>query len=294
MKLLTPVQITDAMLISSGIAENDYTAWNAATNYSVGQRCILTSTHSVYQRLVAGVTATSPDLDAANWSKVGPTNRWACFDQATGTSTTGTTSITMTIAPGSVRGLALLDLIGNSVTVTMVDGATTVYSKTVDLNTGYGVASWDTYFFNEIVRRTTVVLTDLPPYANGQITITVNGVSAVAVGTVAVGNVLEIGGTRYGVSLGIIDYSVKSTDAYGTTTITKRNYAKRMTVPVVVNSADVDEVARVLSLWRSTPAVWIGTEIYDQSVIFGFYKDWQIDIAYSVVSYCSLTIEGLT
>jgi hypothetical protein len=294
MKLLTPVQITDALLISSSIAETDYPEWNASTAYTAGQRCILSATHSIYQRLVAGVTATSPHLDVANWSRVGPTNRWACFDQATGTSSTGTTQITLTIAPGLVRGLALLDLVGNSVTVLVKNGGTTIYSKTIDLNTGYGVASWDSYFFNEIVRRTTVVLTDIPPYANGQITVTVDGVGAVAVGTVAVGNLLEIGGSRYGVSLGIIDYSTKTTDAFGTTTITKRTYAKRMTVPVVIKSADVDEVARVLSLWRSTPAVWIGTEIYDQSVIFGFYKDWQIDIAYPVMSHCSLTIEGLT
>lgn len=294
MKIITPVAITDAMLVSSSISENDYPVWSGATAYAVGDRRMLTSTHSVYQRTVAGTTAASPDLDSVNWVRVSPTNRWKMFDRATGTLSEAASTISVTIAPGLVRGLALLDVTGNSVTVTMTNGVETVYSKTVNLNAGYGISSWDTYFFNDIVRKRTVVLTDIPPYSAGQIAITVTGSGTVAIGTVAVGSLLYIGDTKYGMSLGIIDYSVKTTDPYGTTTVTERAFAKRMTVPVVIKSVDVDEVARRLSLIRATPVIWIGAANYEQSVIYGFFKDWSIDIAYSSISNCSLTIEGLS
>lgn len=294
MQFITPISITDAMLVSSTLPETDYAAWDAGTAYSVGNRVIRTTTHSVYQRTVAGTTATAPESDSVNWVRVGPTNRWAMFDKATGTASADIADITFTIAPGIVRALALLDVDANSVTVNMTNGASTVYSKTVSLNTGYGISDWYDYFFADFALKRTVVLTDLPPYSDGQITVTIDGGSTSSVGTVVVGSLFYVGGTRYGMSLGMLDYSIKSTDAFGSTTVTERAYAKRMTAPVVIQSANVDEVVRRLQQIRATPVVWIGATKYDQSIVYGFFKDWSIDIAYDQISYGSLTIEGLS
>lgn len=296
MKIITPVTITDAMLVSSSIPETDEPAWNAATNYAEGARCMraVAGVHGVFQRLVAGVTATAPENDLTNWQRVGPTSRWAMFDRATGTLSRGTDTISVTIAPGLVRAIALLDLTGTSVTVTMTNGGATVYSRTVGLNAGDGVVDWDTYFFSDIVLKRTAVLTDLPPYSGGQITITLNGSGEVSIGTVAVGTVFEVGGARTGIGLGIIDYSKKTTDDFGTTTLTERAFANRMTVPLILERKRVDEVARRLALLRATPVVFIGTTLFDQSVVYGFYKDWSIDVQHREISYCSMTIEGLS
>ena len=294
MRFITPVTITDAMLISSSLPETDHAAWNPATAYAVDARVVLASTHSIYQRLVAGTTAGSPDVDTDNWIRVGPTNRWRMFDRAVGTVSTGTDQITVVLRPGQVRALALLDITGTSVTVTMTNSGTTVYSRTESLNTGYGVGDWFDYFFTDIVLRRTLVLTDMPPYANGEITVTVNGVGTVGLGTLAVGSMFELGGARFGMTLGITDYSKKTTDQFGATTVVERPFSKKMTVPVVVQRADVDEVHRRLSDIRATPVIWVGARNYEQSVIYGFYKDFSIDVAHSAVSFCSLTIEGLS
>ena len=74
----------------------------------------------------------------------------------------------------------------------------------------------------------------------------------------------------------------------------ERAYAKRMTVPIAVLTPNVDEVARRLTQIRATPVVWIGASRFDQSIVYGFAKDWSIDLAYDQVSFCSLTIEGLS
>lgn len=294
MKIITPVVITDAKLVSSSIPETDHPAWNAATAYAEGDRVILTSTHSIYQRLVAGTTAGSPDVDPANWQRVGPTNRWAMFDRAVGSLSTATGSMTVTLAPGMVRGFALVDVNASTAVITMTAGVETVYSRTVDLRDGTNIIDWESYFFGDFLRRKTLILTDLPPYGEAQVTVTISGGGTVSVGTVVVGSLFDLGISTHGMSLGIVDYSVKSTDAFGVTSVVERAWAKRMTVPVVLDTFKVDEVHRRLASIRAVPVIWIGGDQLDQSVIYGFFKDWSIDVAYAAISYCSLTVEGLT
>ena len=294
MQFITPVQITDAMLVASSIPEADYAAWNAATSYAEGDLVIRASTHRVYQRLApGGTTATAPELDPTNWVEVAPTNRWAMFDQATGTVSEAAGEIAFTIAPGKVRGLALMDLNASSVTVEMVSGAFTVFSRTVSLGADYGVVDWFSYFFGDIVTKRTMVITDLPPYSDGEITVTITGGTQTQVGTVAVGSLFDLGMTLHGLALGVLDYSSKQTSAFGVTTVYQRPYAKRMEARVVMKTWEVDEAARRLQLIRAMPVVWIGGVRFDQSVVYGFLKDWAIDIAYADTSNLTLTIEGL-
>lgn len=291
MQFIKPNLITEAKLLASSISETEFPAWNAATTYTVGAKVI--HDHQVWERAVAGATPGTPSADPANWLRVGPTNRWAMFDGVTGTYSTSASPITFTIAPGLVRGLALLDVTANSVTVSMEHEGGVVYERTVSLNTGYGVNDWYTYFFTDVVLKRTVVLTDLPPFGEAEITVTINGTGSVAVGTVVAGMMQDIGGTRVGMQFGLIDYSVKSTDDFGVATLVERAYAKRMTVPFAVMTPNVDETVRRLAEVRATPVVWIGATRFDQSIVYGFAKDWSIDLAYDQVAFGNITIEGL-
>lgn len=298
MKFITPKTIPDTALTSHSVAETDHPAWSAATAYAVGARVIRTTstTHRIYERLIAGTTATAPELDPVNWRDVGPTNRWAMFDSSVGTLTTATTSITATFSPGLVDSLALLDVAGNDVTVTVRDGVggTVVYTRAVDLNQGAGVLDWFNYFFDDIVRATTVVLEDLPPYGTASVTVALTGVGTVAIGSCIVGRVTDMGGSRFGMSLGIVDYSRKDTDEFGVTTVVERPFSRRLTVPIEVPTGAIDEIVRRLAIVRAKPVVWIGSANYGASVIYGFARDWSIDLQYPTVSECTLTVEGLT
>jgi hypothetical protein len=299
MNFITPTKITDAILSSHSVPETDFAAWSASTAYTVGQKCILVSTHSIYQRLVAGTTPTSPDVDTVNWIRVGPTSRWAMFDSSVGTLTTvtgaGAVSISFTLAPGVISSLALLDVDASSVTITQTDGGSTIYTKTVDLLTGVDpVTSWYDYVYQDIIRATAVVVNDLVPSSTATVTVTISGTTSVSCGTCVVGKSTELGGAKFGASIGIVDYSVKNTDAYGVITVVQRNFSKRLNTQVVMPSGLVNEAARRLAKIRATPVVWVGVDGYDATVIYGFWKDWSIELAYPTQSYCSLTIEGLT
>lgn len=291
MQIIKPTTITEAMLVSSTLTESEHPAWNAATAYTVGARVIYA--HQVWERLVAGTTAGAPSTDATNWVLVGPTNQWAMFDQRAGTVSSSASDITVVVRPGLVRGIALLDVTASSVIVTMSRDGVEIYRREVGLNTGIGVIDAYTYCFSEIVMKRTVVLTDLLPYGDADITITFSGTTAVSVGTCVLGNLQDLGGTRQGMQLGILDYSVKQTSEFGVTTLVERDYAPRITVPIAVKRQLVSHVARKLSEIRATPVVWVGSAQDDASVVYGYYKDWSIDMQYDQVAFGSINIEGL-
>lgn len=296
MKYIHPAAIADAQLLSSTVAETDHAAWNAATAYTAGDRVIRTTgVHRKFERLISGTTATAPEADAVNWVDVGPTNRWAMFDKSVGTVTTDASPLVVEIDPGQIiEGMALLDLDCESVNVVCTVAAVEVYNRTFEpvLDTT-PIIDWYSYFFESIARRTTVIITDLPPYTGLTITISIGGTGSVSCGTCVVGRVVDLGSTLYGAQVGITDYSRKSTDAYGATTVTERGYANRMSARVAMQSAAFNSLTSKLKGIRATPVVWIGSDDIEATVVYGWCKDWGVDLALPSVYYCSLTVEGL-
>lgn len=162
--------------------------------------------------------------------------------------------------------------------------------------TGIDIIDWYGYFFDPIMNKTDIIFQDIPPYSNGILSIVILNTGATAkCGNCVIGNFYEMGLTQYGAKAGITDYSVKTVDAFGSTTIVKRSYSKRMTVNMAISAEIIDDLTTVLATFRSTPLVWIGADnLYTSLIVYGFYKDFEVDIAYPTISYCSLTIEGLT
>lgn len=297
MKFIDPIAITDGLLTSSSLTEADYPAWSSGTVYAAGDRVILTSTHRIYQRVSAGSSPTAPNLDAVNWVDVGPTNKWAPFDQAVGTAATSgaATTMTWTITPGQVvTGLALLDMSCDSVTVSVAVGATTLYSRTYDPTvSSAGIADWYAWFFESIDRRTSLVDTNLPAFSEAVITVTLSGTAPLLLGTLALGRPFTLGTTLAGSKVSIVDYSTKTTDAFGTTTVVPRSYAKRLECNVIVSTPQASAISKRLADTRASPVVWIGEQDVDATLVYGWCREWAVELQYPTVSQCSLSIEGL-
>jgi hypothetical protein len=295
MKVVKPTPITDMILISSNAPEADYAAYADSTDYLVGVRCIYA--HQTWESVQTPNVGNLPGTDALYWGTIGPTNRWAMFDSEISTQTALASPLTVVIKPSYANSLALFGLEGNAVIITVRDGLTgpIVYSKTISLD-GTIIADWYQYFFEPSVQLAEVVLTDLPPYGNAHITVEISGSGTVKCGDLTVGTMYMLGDTQFGASAGIVDYSRKDTSATGVTTLNKRGYSKRMSAQAMLDTAQINKVQRVLASLRATPCAWIGTDVagYEPLIVFGFYRDFSIDIAYPTVSYCNLEIEGLT
>lgn len=78
MRIIRPITITDEMIVSCSVPEDDYAAWSEATAYVAGDRCILA--HKIYEAS-ASSTDKSPDTNADLWFEISATNRWKVFDE---------------------------------------------------------------------------------------------------------------------------------------------------------------------------------------------------------------------
>jgi hypothetical protein len=298
MKVLKPHAITDAVLLSSTVPENDHPAWVSGATYALGARVIRTTTHCIYERLVAGAGTTAPENDSTTWLNVGPTNRWAAFDEKVGTVTSGASPMTFVLRTGSTDSLALFELRGRLAQIEMRDatGGQIVYSRTVDLD-GTGIESFYEWFFNDFEQRSDVVLTDLPSqYTSAELTVTLTTTSGnPAVGVFKPGLAAQIGETQYGATVGISDYSRKERDPFGNVIVVERAYSKRANFDLVTSRASFNRIYRTLAALRATPCVYIGTEEpgYEPLLIYGFFKDFSIDVQYPEHHLCTLEIEGL-
>lgn len=284
-------------LIYCSVPETDFAVWSAPTNYSLGNKVIRPSTHRIYQRLIAGTTATAPELDTTNWQDIAPTNRWAMHDKVVGTLTTATAAITTVMRPGSVSGLALLELVGKTATVVMKDapGGSTVYKKVVSLDATLITGFYD-WMYKPYEQLTDLVLTDLPSqFVSNELTVSVASTSAVSIGVCKFGGVTSVGLTQYGASASITDYSKKDVDAFGNVIVTKRGFSKRADFSVITVPADFAGLFRKLTTLRATPCIYIGTEVagYEPFIVYGFYKDFSIVVPYPTQHLCNISIEGL-
>lgn len=300
LKVIPPLSITDSNLTSSNVAEADYTAYVAGTTYAIGNRVIITTpnVHKIYESLQAGNTGHDPSTSPTWWIEVSSTNRWKMFDTSNSTQTTNSDSIVVTITPGKViNAVALLNVDGTSVRVKVTDPTDgVVYDNTVSLNYNGNINSWYNYFFDPIMRKKNVVLTDLPAYGTAaiEITITYTGNTAKC-GVCVLGNVNYIGeGIELGASVGIQDYSRKEKNDFGDYVLIQRSYSKRARFSMAVLNDQIDALQDLLVDLRTTPCVWIGDDRYQSTMIYGFYKDFDIVIAYHLVSDCNIEIEGLT
>lgn len=307
MRVIAPVEITDAMLIAHNVAEPaaGETAWSAAGVYAVGSLAIRATTHRVYRRLVAGTTATPPENDLTavspalpNWEELSGTNRWAVFDQVTNSVSTRASPLDVTIAPGIVNALALIGLSGASVTITMTDGAAgpTVYSRTVDLSLSI-VPDWYAYFFEPFRQRGSVTLTDLPPFINGRVRVEITGSADVACGGIITGTLYTLGATQYGATAGIRDYSRKEVDAAtGLISLEQRRFSKTLRARLQIPTGGVNAAHTLLTELRGRACVWLGDNGSDLEPlqVFGFYRDMSLDVSFPGVSHYTLDIEGMT
>lgn len=304
MSIIKPVTLTDAMLTSSTAAETDYTAWNAATAYVVGDKAMraVSGVHKNFENLIAGVNATNPE-DATTgatprWLDLGATNRWAMFDTKVGTATVLASPLTVVMQPGSVGGVALLELVGAQVVVSMKDApaGTTVYTDTLSLD-GTIITSFYDWFYEDFVQLTDITITDLPTqYVACELTISITSLAGnVECGVCHFGKVYEIGTTQMGASVGIISYSVKTTDAYGAVTVTPRANSKRNTLSLVTDKALFNRNYRLLASLDSIPCIYIATGAagYEPLIVYGFYKDFSIVVEYYATHLTNLEIEGL-
>lgn len=295
MKVIKPTLMTSVMLASTTATET-YAEWSAATTYALNDRVTLAASQRVYGCVQGPSTNNAPASSPLYWANLGPSNKWAMFDDKINTASSATNTLAVAIDTGYINSLALLGLVGKTAAISMTDGPAgpLVYSKTIDLD-GTIIADWYQYYFEPAVQLSLLWLTDLPAYTNARLTITISAIGPVAVGMLTFGAFYELGDAQYGAGAGFISYGKKNTDTAGITTFTPGANAKRMSVSLVVPKAQINKVHGVLTSLDGIPAMFIGTDdmAYGPLAVWGFPRDFGLVVQYPMESLYSLEIEGL-
>ncbi len=303
--ILVPVEVTDDVFGSSTIAEPaaGETTWVSAGTYVVGDERIRTETHRIYSCIVGhtGIT-TPPEGDLTNWKDIGPTLRWAMFDGTVSTDTTGTTTLTVVLSPGFFNAIALYKLTGAHITVTVKDepGGTTIYTYDDDLFEPF--ADWYEWLFAPYRDRERLILRDIVPYPDAELTITVTAAAsaAVGIGMVCIGDLRPLAaseknsGTQYGASIEPIDYSYVKTDEFGTTRIVRRASTTSLRASVFLPQEDADYAIALLQEVLSVPVTFVAVDEsgYANANVFGLVSG---SVTYSGPkhSIANINVKGL-
>ena len=327
-KLIKPITITDAKLVSSSVPEATVAEYAAGTTYAAGDIRGVTSgtAQDVYQSLQAGSVGRAPasspawwkllgrvyaayasgttyavdaivtDLanhqlyqslvannsgkalsDKNSWLPLGATNRWKMFDKAVNSQTSAPDSVTVTIKPGElVNTLTLLNVSGSSVTVSQTESN---YARTRSLVT-HDVLNWYDFWYQEPVWVGDTVFDDIPPYISSSLTVTVNSPSnQAAIGGWFLGKAKFIGTTQWELTAGILSYSTSTTDAFGNTTLLKRENAKKMNFEVSIPRGYEDEAYRFLRSADNTEMVAIASTNWAMTVSYGYLGQWDVPLS---------------
>jgi hypothetical protein len=288
MKIIRPVVVDEGMLLASTIPETDYPDWASGTTYTYAvdnppRVMYRVGTHHHVYECKATTTGDVPPDAPSKWSLVSAINRWRMFDGASANRTTAYRTIDVTVNPGKpIDSVALIGVNATTYQIVFTDsnGASVYNSGTVNLFDPAGINDWFAFFFEPVTTKQDVALASLPQYVGGVVRL--------------MGGSRDLGGTQYGAKVGIQDYSVKQTNAWGDITISERAYAKRAEFTLLFTADKTDSVQAILSAYRTTPVVYLGAEQYASTVVYGFYKDFSVDIAYPSYSVCTLSVEGLT
>lgn len=305
MKVIKSNTVTPTTLTATDVPENDASEWVTSTNYHVGNQAMVTTTangaatatHKIYVS-VHSQSGNDPTIDdGTNWTEVSSTNRFKMFNDVVQEQTTQANIIDVSITPAVVTtAIAAINVDCATITVTMTDPLEgVVYDQTFSMTSYSGITNWYDYFFTAINRKKELSVLGLPPYASAVIDVTFNDSGETAkVGALVLGTSATIGDSQYGASFGIIDYSTKEVDAQGRTTVTAGTYSDEADIDVVIETGRFAEVKKILTDLRTTPSVWIAEDNTEGTIIYGYYREFDVLLTGPVVSMCTLSIEGLT
>lgn len=294
MIIVNPVEITPAKFVSSTAVVSTRATWAVGTPYVTGNQ--------VYYNFkdwlaIANSTGVTPGTDATKWTEIGASNRYAMFDGVINNVTTATSILNVRVTPGAVvNAVSLFQVTANTVQVQVIDPVEgTVYDETRPMQDNTFVVDWYSYFFEPIAQLTDITFADLPAYGSADIRVIADAGTGnpAIIGECVIGLQRTLGVSNFNTSVSIQDYSRKETDQFGNISVVTRPFAKRADYDVTVETASVNFVQRALADIRTTPTVFIGDPNRPETVVYGFYRNFNIVLSTPSISDCTIEVEGL-
>lgn len=276
-----------------------YQAYNAGTTYAENDYVTDTTNHIVYISLASSNVGNAL-TDTTWWLEVDYSNRWRMFQYTKNTASSVPRTMTIVITPGvRVDSLALKGIVATTVDVTVTDGGTPVYTYH-ELLTARSVGGWYDYFFMPFTAKTSLLLTDLPPYASNVITVELdNGTDDVELVALVLGTKVYIGATQYSADNDVLNFSSVTRDfAGGINEMVQRRNVPKTSQTIHISKDLVNRARNVRDALNAIPAVWSGLDdtsdgYFEALNILGFYRRFSINVAQPDHAIITLELEEI-
>lgn len=239
-----------------------------------------------------------PESSPLHWVEVQATNRWAPFDTRITSVATDASPVTYVFTPGKViDAIGLAGLTGaNELTITVTAPGGFSWTETYDLD-ATEVLDWYDWITAEPQLRRSFSVFYLPARLDATITVTLTGAGEIGLGMLLLGQAKYIGKMAYQPRVGITDYSVKTKDAWGNDIIQERGFSRTLEGRLTIQNGAVEGVRRTFEAVRARPIMVVGVVDHDDLTepltVVGFYRSFQVEVAYPTQSLVSLNMEGL-
>ena len=268
MRVLLPIDMTDAMLISHSVPEPavDEPLLVLGTNYDPLDIVSVVSidSHKLYLRKIAGDVNAIPvpkPNETEFWRDIGNTNAWKMFDPDRSSRTVGDSPMTVKLRPGKrITCAAITGMVADHIDFTVRENGAVVYNQNLDLQERQ-VNGWFDYFFEPFSTKENVWFPDMPPVIDPEITLTLTrNEGQVECGGFKIGSSVFIGKLELGASGPRINFSkVERNPEFGDDVeLTPRKNIPTLIGRLSIDKGDLTKIEKTLLSLEAKVTVWAG------------------------------------
>lgn len=262
-----------------------YMVYDPTHTYALGDRVIDPVGHLVYESRINGANANQPLATGTAWLNIGPTNKWAAFDDLRNTQAEAPVDIVQEIQlTDRANTIAVIGLDARTITIKQTVGGVEKYSVTANLSKRKS-RGWKAWYFGAFESRTSVQYYDLPPYRNSRITITVSKpfTGRRAVGGIVVGNAVYIGDAQYEATSDHLNFSNVERDKFGNLVLDPERSVPKVDLQVWFDKSLTSQIMKLREQLNGRPAIWSGLDDFtldwfEPLFIFGIHKEFSLNL----------------
>jgi hypothetical protein len=262
-----------------------YAVYDPTHTYALGDRVIDPVAHLVYESEITGPNMGQSVTNGTAWLLVGPTNKWAAFDDLRNTQVEAPVDIVQRIQlTDRVSSIAVIGLDARTVTITQTVGGVVKYTVTANLSKRKS-RSWKEWYFAPFSSRTSVQYFDLPPYRDAIITVTVAkpGPGRRAVGGIVIGNSVYIGDAQYEATSDHLNFSNVERDKFGNLKLDPERSVPKVDLTIWFDKSLTSQILKLREQLNGRPAIWSGLDdftldYFEPLFIFGIHKEFSLNL----------------
>jgi len=286
--------------------QQPYAEWDKDTEY-VWNTTIVYKNH-IYRNIVKQNKGVQPDLNTGKWLLFGVDNAFAMLDLHSHTDTVmdkGLKRIEVTFSSAGYDYIGFGNVKGSLIEIQEYS-STNMRLKTTQHKIGNErtcATTWHDYYYCGIPDKLDLgkgKAVDflyghiLPRTASIKVIIHQNSDNIASCGSMVSGKAKDIGNTQFGVDIRLVDYSVKTTDKYGITTIEKHDSQEVFTCEITFPAKTTQLVKREVKQNLGKVVMIIAEperdSNYDNLITLGYIEDFQIYINNGVESRASMRV----